>query len=70
MIAIDLETDLIHEYDVVEFASCIECFGTAGYKFASFYNGHGPFCSKKCFASYIGVEYAQLPAMQKKGKIR
>jgi len=70
MSVIDLNIPLQHEYDVVEGSYCIECFSPPGWRYANFFNGHGPFCNKKCFAKYIGIDYGKLPKLNRIGKIK
>jgi hypothetical protein len=70
MYTIDLSVPIKQEYDVVEGAYCFECFGSPKGRYLSFFNGLGPFCNKKCFSNYIGVEYRLLPIVDRSGKVK
>jgi hypothetical protein len=70
MITIDLSVAIKQEYDVVDGAYCFECFSSPSGRYLSFFNGHGPFCNKKCFAKYLGIEYRLLPIVDRIGKVK
>jgi len=68
---IDLTQEIICEKDPYKGESyCIECFGPKTTEFLYFYNSHGPFCCKRCFADYLNVDYDILPNVKKVGVVR
>lgn len=65
MPSIDLTKPVICEPDPFGGETyCIECFRTKKHSRLSFYNSHGPFCSKKCFANFVGVLVQDLPNVE------
>lgn len=68
---IDLTKDILCERDPYKGeAYCIECFGEKTSEFLFFYNSHGPFCSKMCYASYLNIDYELMPKLDKKGMLK
>lgn len=70
MITVDMHQPIIVEEDIIlHDAFCIECFGTAD-RYLQYFNGHGPFCSLRCFAHFVDVPWQDLPKRIKIGKIK
>ena len=68
---IDLSMPIVCERDTYKGeAYCIDCFSPRKKEFFYFYNSHGPFCSKKCYANFICVDYELLPKLDFRGSIR
>jgi hypothetical protein len=63
------------ETDIADEAYCIEC-GLGGMAKGSdslnfyFYEGQGPFCRRKCFADFLGVEEDKLPPLKYCGSLK
>lgn len=71
MIKIDLSKPIISERDPFRGKSyCVECFSPRTKEYFWFYNGYGPFCNKKCFSEYVGVEYEKLPSCDYRGILK
>lgn len=48
-------------------AYCIDCFGPKTSDYLFFYDSQGPFCCKRCYASFLNVNYESLPNISMKG---
>lgn len=73
-IKVDLNTPIVCERDCFHGETyCFECFSPPKGNVRGslyFYNGHGPFCSKECFANYVAIDIDQLPKLLIKGSIK
>jgi len=69
MITIDLTKPIVCEKDRNE-GFCIDCFSPKIGAYFYFYNGHGPFCCKKCYANFAEVAYDTLPKLEHRGSIK
>lgn len=58
---------LIVEDDIVSDQVCIECFERR--KRLKFFNGHGPLCSRGCYALMMSIDSKSLPRNKYVGKI-
>lgn len=68
---IDMSKPIVMERDPFRGETyCVECFSARDKKFFYFYNGFGPFCNKKCFADYVGVDYNKLPSIDFRGTVK
>jgi hypothetical protein len=70
MITVDMTKNILVEEDIIlRDTFCIECF-SAPDRYLKYFNGHGPFCTLRCFAKYVDIPWQDLPKREKIGKIK